>query len=80
RTLTDPTPGQIRGLIARITKATIQDGQLDECEINMMEISKVSRAFERVLTGMYHHRIEYPGFNFNQQQSETKQSDNQRIQ
>jgi putative nucleotidyltransferase with HDIG domain len=80
RTLQDPTPGQIRGLIGRITQTTIQDGQLDECDITMKEVQVVSRAFERVLTGMYHHRIEYPGFDFNRQQIEPKRHEHQPIQ
>jgi hypothetical protein len=80
RTLQDPNPGQIRGLINRIIQATIQDGQFDECDITMKEIGQVGRAFERVLTGMYHHRIEYPGFEFNKQQLERRPTQTQRIQ
>jgi putative nucleotidyltransferase with HDIG domain len=88
RTLQDPSPGQMRGLIDRLTQATIRDGQFDECHITMMELNQVARAFERVLTGMYHHRIEYPGFEFNKQgdgrrtseQPRRKQPDGQRVQ
>jgi cyclic-di-AMP phosphodiesterase PgpH len=80
RTLQEPTPGQIRGLINRITHSTIQDGQFDECEITMKEVSQVARAFERVLTGMCHHRIEYPGFNFNKRPVEEQQLESQRLQ
>lgn len=91
RTLQDPTPGQVRGLIKRISQATIQDEQFDECDITLKELGKVAQAFERVLTGMYHHRIEYPGFNFNKQQpqpqsqvqrqqGEEKQSEGERLQ
>jgi len=80
RTLQEPTPGQIRSLIRRITQATIQDGQLDECDITMDELTRVAKAFERVLTGMYHHRIEYPGFEFNKRKVEASQTENQSIQ
>jgi putative nucleotidyltransferase with HDIG domain len=80
RTLQEPTPGQIRGLINRVTQATIQDGQLDECDITMKDLSKVERAFERVLTGIYHHRIEYPGFNFNKPQVEEREAESQSVQ
>jgi len=79
RTLQEPSPGQIRSLIRRLTQATIKDGQLDECDINLNELSKVGEAFERVLNGMYHHRIEYPGFEFNKQVEE-RGPENQRIQ
>jgi membrane-associated HD superfamily phosphohydrolase len=79
RTLQDPSPGQIRSLIHRLTQSTIGDGQFDECDITLMELSQVGDAFERVLTGMYHHRIEYPGFDFNRQ-IEERRPHNQRIQ
>ncbi|HUV14523.1 MAG TPA: cyclic nucleotide-binding protein, partial [Acidobacteriota bacterium] len=80
RTLQDPTLGQIRSLIRRITQATIQDGQLDESDITMNELGRVAKAFERVLTGMYHHRIEYPGFEFNKRKVEASQTENQSVQ
>jgi len=79
RTLQEPSPGQIRSLIRRLTQSTIRDGQFDECDITLKELSKVGGAFERVLNGMYHHRIEYPGFEFNKQ-IEERQPQNQRIQ
>ncbi|HUG43405.1 MAG TPA: HDIG domain-containing protein [Acidobacteriota bacterium] len=79
RTLQDPTQGQIRSLIKRLIQSTIQDGQFEECDISMKELSQVAQAFERVLTGMYHHRIEYPGFDFNRQVDE-KHPAHQRIQ
>lgn len=79
RTLQEPSPGQIRSLIQRLTQSTIRDGQFDECDITLKELSKVGAAFERVLNGMYHHRIEYPGFEFNKR-IEDRQPENQRIQ
>ncbi len=66
RTLEDPGPGQIRSLIQRLTQATIEDGQFDECDVTIKELGRIGSAFERVLSGMYHHRVEYPGFEFNQ--------------
>jgi len=77
RTLQNPKPSQISSMIQRIIQATIQDGQLDECDITMSELKEVARAFERVITGMHHHRIEYPGFDF---KKEIEKPENQRIQ
>jgi putative nucleotidyltransferase with HDIG domain len=79
RTLQDPNPGQIQGMIRRLIQATIQDGQLEECDITMRELEVLAQAFERVLAGMYHHRIEYPGFTFNVPLEE-KRPESQRIQ
>jgi cyclic-di-AMP phosphodiesterase PgpH len=79
RTLQDPTPGQIRSLIRRLIQSTIQDGQFDECDITLKELEIVAQTYERVITGMYHHRIEYPGFQFNKEIDE-KRPEDQRIQ
>lgn len=79
RTLQDPTPGQIRSLIKRLIQSTIQDGQFDECDITMSELDKIAQAFERTITTMYHHRIEYPGFDFKREVDEKRPGD-QRIQ
>lgn len=67
RTLDEPGPGQIRSMIRRLTQATIEDEQFDECDITIKQLDLIGRAFERVLQGMYHHRIQYPGFGFNKE-------------
>ena len=85
RTLQDPSPSQIRSMIRRLIQGTIQDGQFDQCDITMKDLDKILRAFERVIAGIHHHRIEYPGFDFNQKtrdkhQLEQTQTPSPRIQ
>jgi putative nucleotidyltransferase with HDIG domain len=85
RTLQEPNPSQIRGLIRRLIQVNIQERQFDECDITMKDLDKILRAFERVITGMHHHRIEYPGFDFNKrveekQAFEETETESQRIQ
>lgn len=60
RAMTDPTPGRIEGLVRKMVKAKLDDGQLDECDLNFRDLNRMSTAFVRVLTGIFHHRIEYP--------------------
>jgi len=79
RTLQDPSPGQIEGMIRRLTQATIQDGQFDECDVTLKEVEQISRAFARVIAGIHHHRIEYPGFDFNTP-IEERRTEHQRVQ
>jgi cyclic-di-AMP phosphodiesterase PgpH len=79
RTLQEPTPGQIEGMIRRLVQSTIQDGQLDECEITLSDLEQITRSFTRVITGVHHHRIEYPGYNFNTPLEE-RRTENQRVQ
>jgi cyclic-di-AMP phosphodiesterase PgpH len=65
RTLPDePTPEQIRGMIDRLVDAIVQDNQLNECDITLREIQLVKESFFKILTGIFHHRIDYPGYDF----------------
>jgi len=68
RTLEQPTPGKIQGMIGKIFADVMEDGQLDDCDLTFSELDKVASAFMWVLTNMYHHRIDYPGFDFNRRQ------------
>ena len=79
RTLQDPNPGQVRGLIRRLIQGTIQDRQFDECDITTRDLDQITRSFERVITGMYHHRVDYPGFDFNKR-VEHEQPEDQPVQ
>ena len=65
RTVQEPTPGRIQGMIDQIVKNVLEDGQLDECDLTLKDIERISAAFFWVLTNAFHHRIDYPGFDFN---------------
>ena len=64
RTLTNPTPAQIRGMIDRLVDAIVADNQLDECDITLREVRLVKESFFKILSGIYHRRIDYPGYDF----------------
>ncbi len=65
RTLQQPTPGKIKGMIDQIIENVMEDHQLDDCELTLKDIDKIGAAFYWVLTNAFHHRIDYPGFDFN---------------
>lgn len=60
RILGDPTPSRLRAHIDTVVKGIFTDGQLDDSEMTFRDLDRVSDAFHRILTGMFHHRIEYP--------------------
>ena len=60
RTLSRPTPGRIEGLVRKIIKDHLADGQLDESNITLRDLDKVAEVFVKVLTGIFHQRIDYP--------------------
>ncbi|MBV9775124.1 MAG: HDIG domain-containing protein [Gemmatimonadetes bacterium] len=58
--LHDPSPERLRELVERIVGAKIACGQMDDCPLTLRDIEVVKEQLARVLTGMYHHRIDYP--------------------
>jgi len=60
RSLSKPTPDRIENLVRRIIKDRLNDGQFDECDITLRDLDMVASAFVRVLTGIFHVRVEYP--------------------
>ena len=63
RSLARPDPENIRAIVVKIVDAVISDGQLDECDLTLQEITTIREAMISALTAIYHARIDYPGFN-----------------
>jgi putative nucleotidyltransferase with HDIG domain len=59
RTLENPTPARIQGLVQNLINKIFSDGQLDDCEITLRDLHKIAKNFNKILTGIHHHRIEY---------------------
>lgn len=53
-------PGQAEGLVRRIIKDKLQDGQFEECALTFRDLNLIAGAFARVLSGIFHNRLEYP--------------------
>ncbi len=67
RTLDDPSPARLKGLIRRIIDYIFLDGQLNECDLTLRDLEKIAQSFQRVLMGIHHQRVSYPGFDFEKQ-------------
>ena len=63
RSLARPDLENIRAIVVKIVDAIISDGQLDECDITLQELTTIREAMISALTAIYHARIDYPGFN-----------------
>jgi len=61
RSLTEPTPSRIRGVVTRILDARVEDGQLDESPITFEDLAKIRESFVPILTALFHARVHYPG-------------------
>jgi putative nucleotidyltransferase with HDIG domain len=60
RTLQQPTSARLQGLVQRMINNIFTDGQLDECELTLKDLHQIAKSFNTILTGIYHHRVEYP--------------------
>jgi putative nucleotidyltransferase with HDIG domain len=60
KTLPDPSPAVVQGMTQKIINGFFTDGQLDECELTLKDLHLIGKSFNRVFTGIFHHRIDYP--------------------
>ena len=60
RVLDNPTPSRIQGLVQDLINKIFSDGQLEDCELTLKDLHSIAKSFNKILTGIYHHRIEYP--------------------
>ncbi len=60
RSVQNPTTGRVEGLVRKIIKDKLNDGQLEECDLTFKDLNVIANSFVRVLSGIFHNRIEYP--------------------
>lgn len=60
RAVQDPTPGRIENLVHDIVMARLMDGQLDDCDVTLRDISRIEQSIVRSLCAIHHGRIAYP--------------------
>ncbi len=70
RTIAEPTPAKIAAMVRAISNDCLRDGQFDECDLTIRDLSAINDALIRTVTTMFHHRIDYPGFDFNRETGE----------
>lgn len=52
---------QIEQQVRKIINDRLQQGQLDNCDLTLKELDTIARVFVKVLSGVHHARIDYPG-------------------
>jgi len=60
RSMPKPTPAKIEALIQKIIRERLDDGQFDECNLTLKELTVVKNSFLKILEGSLHTRVEYP--------------------
>ncbi len=60
RSLSRPVGVRIDGMVRRIIKEKLNDGQLDESDLTLKDLDQIGDTFVYILSSVYHTRIEYP--------------------
>ncbi len=60
RSLDEPTPARLQNIVKNIIQRKFMDGQLDECNLTLKDLTIIEESFIRILLGIYHQRIDYP--------------------
>jgi cyclic-di-AMP phosphodiesterase PgpH len=61
RSLPNPTRKAIEETVDRVIKRRFSEGQLDQCELTLADLTKIKEAFVKNLIGISHPRIQYRG-------------------
>ncbi len=60
RSLVDPAPARIEGLVREIAEQRLHGGQFDESGLTLRELRTIEKSLAMSLTSIYHGRIKYP--------------------
>ena len=61
RSMTDTSPEALANMIHKTVEGRFTEGQFNECNLSIKELSKLEKAFLNSLDGTYHTRVKYPG-------------------
>lgn len=60
RSLSRPNVNRIEATVRKVIRERLHDGQLDDCNLTLRDLNIIGDVFIRVLSSMFHSRIEYP--------------------
>ena len=63
--MADRSPEQVEKICRSVIEERMDLGQFDECDITMKELSVVRLTLVEALSGVHHHRVQYPNIQFN---------------
>lgn len=60
RTLEEPNPSRIEEMVREIVKKRFMEGELDESDLTLKDLEKITQSFIHILNAIFHTRISYP--------------------
>jgi putative nucleotidyltransferase with HDIG domain len=62
RAIEDSTPKKLEDQIDEIITRRFMEGQLDECNLTLKDLTLIKKSFLNILVGIHHQRIKYPEY------------------
>ena len=60
RSLPEVTPTKVEAVVHTMSMRRLQDGQFDECDLSLRELSNIEASISKTLAAHHHGRIAYP--------------------
>jgi putative nucleotidyltransferase with HDIG domain len=60
RSLPEVTPTKVEAVVHNMAMKRLQDGQFDECDMSLRELSQIETSVSQTLAAHYHGRVAYP--------------------
>jgi putative nucleotidyltransferase with HDIG domain len=60
RSLPEVTPAKVEAVVHNMAMKRLQDGQFDECDLSLRELSQIEASMSKTVAAHYHGRIAYP--------------------
>ena len=60
RSLSKPNTNRVEAMVRKIIRERLNDGQFDECNLTLRDLTEIGDVYTRILSSMFHSRIEYP--------------------
>ena len=60
RSMTELTPTKIEAIVHNLAMRRLQDGQFDECDLTLRELSRIEKSISITLAAHHHGRVAYP--------------------
>ena len=70
------TPEEAEKAIRAVIEERMDLEQFSECDVTMADLTKIRLALVNALTGVYHHRIQYPKIKYHRTENGVKGANN----
>ena len=60
KAIEEPTAKKLEDKIDEVIKKRFIEGELDECDLTLKDLTKIKKSFLKILVGIHHQRIKYP--------------------